>query len=141
MTRVRKATQAGGGLNLLVWIPGLALTLFCATGLAKHLGWLSTPIGHGDPPAPTQLRAALQESVGLAMRMPQAVSIGLLPLPCTDCLVIESAEYIGRPASRAEGPELWLGQKRATATFAREGDSLAVLIAWHACARSGGRCQ
>jgi hypothetical protein len=44
-------TRAGRDFDLLVWIPGFVLSLFCATGLATHLGWIPGPIGLSDRPA------------------------------------------------------------------------------------------
>ena len=35
--------------NSMMWIAGIAVTLFCATGIAAIMGWLPTSIGHtGD---------------------------------------------------------------------------------------------
>ena len=136
-------TRRGKGSNPMVWIPGLALSLFCATGFATHLGWFPTPTGLGDRPAARTLRAPPHEPARPANRVTQAVGSVLPAVPCTECGVIELAGLVGRTGDPDGSGALWPGATRGLNAEARTPgyDRVQVLIAWHLCARAGGGCN
>jgi len=140
---INMRSRLGKGSDPLVWIPGLALSVFCATGLATHLGWIPTPIGLGDRPAVRPLRAPPQELPRPAIPVTQAASIALPTVPCTECGVMELAALIGRTGEPDGAGAFWPGNTRgANAEALTSGyDSFGVLIAWHVCARAGGGCD
>jgi hypothetical protein len=141
---INMRVRFGKASDLLVWIPGLALGLFCATGVATHLGWIPTSIGLGDRPAVRTLRAPPHRRTGPAMPVAHAVRIDLPSVLCTECGVKGLRKPTGTMGTRdgAVGT-FWLGQARAaTAEALTPGkDRLAALIAWHVCARTGSGCD
>jgi len=143
LKRIDVRVRFGRSSGLLGWIPGLALGLFCATGVATHLGWIPTPTGLGDIPAVSSVRAAPHQRTGPAIPAAHAARVGLLRMLCTDCGGMgpsKSSCTTGKRDSVAGA--FWLGQARAAdAAGLTRKDRLAVLIAWHVCARTGSGCD
>lgn len=92
--------------HLLIWIAGIAVTLFCALGIAAIMGWVPTSMGKADvvteaakpanaarnsgssPAAKTPARAAPPAAPAVvATQAPAAAK-------CIDCGVIESTREI-----------------------------------------------
>jgi outer membrane lipoprotein SlyB len=105
--------QSGKFPQAIVWIAGIALTLFCAVGIAAVMGWIPNSLGgSGDkaaielqsantaPPAAAKAPAAAKSHVAsVAKARPPAVE-QVLPVrvaaaaKCAECGVIESVREI-----------------------------------------------
>ncbi|MFA6311667.1 MAG: glycine zipper 2TM domain-containing protein [Sterolibacterium sp.] len=104
-------TQENRLSNSLIWITGIAIILFCATGIAAIMGWIPTSMGHGndDPPlASTERKSPLRGIPRSNAPMdpqsrvaPVAASNGVpAHRRCTECGVIVSTRQI---ETRGEG--------------------------------------
>lgn len=99
--------------NSLIWVAGIAIILFCATGIAAIMGWIPTSIGHGnDDAALSSAQKDPPKAIGSAQRHMNSESPSA-PAPmanstpahrrCADCGVIESTRQI---ESRGQGSGL-----------------------------------
>src|SRR5665647_265339 len=109
--------QSGKFPQAIIWIAGIALTLFCAVGIAAVMGWIPNSIGSaGDKPAIDQRsvntapRLEPKAHSAAASRSVAAVSEPAVParvaahVTCAGCGVIESVRAI-----EAKGPGSGLG--------------------------------
>ncbi|MBK5104245.1 MAG: glycine zipper 2TM domain-containing protein [Burkholderiales bacterium] len=118
-TQVNKPEpQSGKFPQAVIWIAGIALTLFCAVGIAAVMGWIPNSIGGPGGTAETQLQSANTPAPAAAKTpapkaaparpaRPAAVEYAA-PAPvaaatCTDCGVIESVREI---AAKGQGSGL-----------------------------------
>ena len=95
--------------NSMLWTVGIAITLFCATGIAALAGWLPTSFsqaGRGTvevaPLAPPVAAKVHTPQAAHAQTQAQAQPL-LAPVKCIDCGVIESTREI---AVKGEGSGL-----------------------------------
>lgn len=95
--------------NAMIWIAGIAITVFCATGVAALMGWLPGSLGH---PADVTAAAASQKAVQLpavaakpaAPKIASASGVQSAPVKvansaatavkCAECGVIESMREV-----------------------------------------------
>lgn len=92
--------------HMLMWLAGIAIILFCATGVAAMMGWLPTSIGRpSDGPAPTPIEkpstspAKPAPAKTHAASEPRSVPVPVassaaVKVKCTECGVIESTREI-----------------------------------------------
>lgn len=105
-TRVNTIEPSSGKFpNAVIWIAGIALTLFCATGIAALMGWIPNSMGGsgdttvlGQPAAntapaviPKAHRAAAARTAAAAEPAPARVAA---IAACAECGVIESVREI-----------------------------------------------
>lgn len=101
--------QSGKFPQAIIWIAGIALTLFCAVGIAAVMGWIPNSIGSaGDKVASEQqpahaaprLEPKAKAHSAAASRSVAAVSEPAVParvaahVTCAECGVIESVRAI-----------------------------------------------
>ncbi len=105
-TQVNKIEpQSGKFPQAVIWIAGIALTLFCAVGIAALMGWIPNSMGGLSdkaavdqqsantvpPAAPKAQRAAASPPAAVARSAPARVA----PLAtCAECGVIESVREV-----------------------------------------------
>lgn len=85
----------------LMWMAGIAITVFCATGVAAIMGWIPASMGQADDKAsvvkadkPAAARPATTPSYERPRAAPvQVASIAKIE-KCADCGVIESTKQI-----------------------------------------------
>ncbi len=97
--------RTGAAPVALIWIAGIAITLFCAAGIAALMGWIPSSMG-GAPdaaqraaaskpadkpatPAAAQVRREAPPHSAAAKPVPAAV-----PARCAQCGVIESSRVV-----------------------------------------------
>ena len=102
-TQVIKARKSP---HLLVWIAGIAVTLFCAAGIAAIMGWIPTSIGGAsDNAALTKLEKPQTNTAKSAAVKPPAAKAHTAPVQmannapparvkCAECGVIESTREV-----------------------------------------------
>jgi outer membrane lipoprotein SlyB len=105
-TQVNKIEpQSGKFPQAVIWIAGIALTLFCGVGIAALMGWIPNSMGGPSdkaavdpysantvPPAvPKAHRAAASRPAAVAH--PAPVQVSALPT-CAECGVIESVREV-----------------------------------------------
>ena len=101
-TQVIKASKSP---HLLIWIAGIAVTLFCAAGIAAIMGWIPTSIGGTSDNAPlatlekphtnTAKSAAVKPTAAKAHTAPAKMANSApAPAKCAECGVIESTRVI-----------------------------------------------
>jgi outer membrane lipoprotein SlyB len=111
--------QSGKFPQAVIWIAGIALTLFCAVGIAAIMGWIPNSLGNaGDkaaiavPPAsvvpPAAAKAHAAENGPAAPKthvVPAAVASAPLAAsaPCAECGVIESVREIDTQGKGGSG--------------------------------------
>jgi len=97
--------QSGKFPQAVIWIAGIALTLFCGVGIAALMGWIPNSMsGTSDkaavsqqsgtmvpPGAPTAHRAASTQPAPVAHAAPVQAAT---PATCAECGVIESVREI-----------------------------------------------
>ena len=97
--------QSGKSPQAVIWIAGIALTLFCAVGIAAVMGWIPNSMGGPDDKAPMALPsantpAAAKPRTARAPSPRAAEAVHTAPLQvaavakCTDCGVIESVREV-----------------------------------------------
>jgi outer membrane lipoprotein SlyB len=108
--------QSGKFPQAIIWIAGIALTLFCGVGIAAFMGWIPNSIGGGSDktalasppasPAPTVVVAPkAAATVPAKVAQPHPVAVGVVPAPvapvhvasntaCAECGVIESVHEV-----------------------------------------------
>jgi outer membrane lipoprotein SlyB len=97
--------QSGKFPQAIIWIAGIALTLFCGVGIAALMGWIPNSMGGaGDkavlaqssansvPPAAPKVHAAAASRPAPAAH-PAPVQAAALP-SCAECGVIESVREV-----------------------------------------------
>jgi hypothetical protein len=82
--QINMTTQSYEPSHPLVWIAGIATSLFCAAGFAAFTGWFQTAITTVDTPA-------------------DVVSSTRTGAMCAECGVIESMREIDQEAGSAKG--------------------------------------
>ena len=103
-TQVIKANKSP---HPLMWIAAIAITLFCAAGIAAIMGWIPTSIGGAnDDAALTQLQKPQTSAAKPAAAKPAAAKPQTAPVQmannaparvkCAECGVIESTREINR---------------------------------------------
>lgn len=105
--------QSGRFPQAVIWIAGIALTLFCGVGIAAFMGWIPNSMGGaGDqaalerqsantvpPVVPKARKAAATQPAPVARSAPAPVAHNA-PVPvaaiaaCTECGVIESVREV-----------------------------------------------
>jgi outer membrane lipoprotein SlyB len=97
--------QSGKFPQAVIWIAGIALTLFCAVGIAAVMGWIPNSMGGvGDrtaidrqsantvpAPVPMAKKAAASSPAPVAPAAPVEVAA---PASCANCGVIESVREV-----------------------------------------------
>ena len=105
-TQVNKIEpQSGKFPQALIWIAGIALTLFCAVGIAALMGWIPDSMGGGSdkavvdqqsantaPRAAPKTRMAAEPHAAPKERTAPA-KVAAVPA-CADCGVIESVREV-----------------------------------------------
>lgn len=103
------APQSGKFPQAVIWIAGIALTLFCAVGIGAIMGWIPNSLGGaGDKLAPAPVAANV--AAPAATRVHKAAPVHVAPVPsvpaaapapapvaaaaCAECGVIESVHEI-----------------------------------------------
>ena len=101
----------------LIWIAGIAITLFCVAGIAALMGWIPSSMGGAqdaaqraaaakpvdkpvDKPAPAAAARVRSEAPPRsAAALPAAKPVAAVaPAPCAQCGVIESTRVVTVPA-------------------------------------------
>lgn len=97
----------------LIWIAGIAITLFCVAGIAALMGWIPSSMGGAqdaaqraaaakpvDKPAPAAAaRVRSDAPPRSAAALPAAKPVAAVaPAPCAQCGVIESTRVVTVPA-------------------------------------------
>ena len=100
-TQVNKIEpQSGKFPQAVIWIAGIALTLFCAVGIAAVMGWIPNSMGGPGDTAAVQLQSANTSAPAAAKaRTAKAVASA----KCAECGVIESVREI---AAKGQGSGL-----------------------------------
>lgn len=105
-------TQDNKFPNSLLWITGIAIILFCATGIAAIMGWIPTSMGHGadnaplasaeKSPAKAMPSAKTGARVGPESRMAPVTASNSIPAHrrCAECGIIVATRQV---ESRGEG--------------------------------------
>jgi outer membrane lipoprotein SlyB len=107
-------------ISPLMWMTGIAITLFCAAGIAAIMGWI--PTSKGQSGEPVELKAAAKSATAKpaaprssapaqAAQAPKPVQVAAAPVAaapaaavrCIDCGVIESSRQI---TAKGEGSGL-----------------------------------
>lgn len=85
--------------NLLTWLVGISVILFCMAGIAALMGWIPASIGSpADTPAAGGLSAPAGFVAPKARKAPVLASENLTRKTiCADCGVIESMRVIDTP--------------------------------------------
>lgn len=111
---VNMETQANKVPHSMMWIAGIAITLFCAAGIAAIMGWIPTSMGRsgdvvvpaavsdaktgtGKPVAPKSHTATSTAPARVASAAPVAQAAPQPVAPramCMDCGVIESSREV-----------------------------------------------
>ena len=99
--------------NSMLWTVGIAITLFCATGIAALAGWLPTSFSQSGgsavevaavaPPVAAKAHTAQAAHVQTQAKANPVVAPKPTPVKCVDCGVIESTREI---AVKGEGTGL-----------------------------------
>ncbi len=105
--------QSGKFPQAMIWVAGIALTLFCAVGIAAVMGWIPNSMGGPDDKVPVALQPANTAAPAAAkartVKAPPPRPAELVPNPpvqvaavakCADCGVIESVREI---AAKGQG--------------------------------------
>jgi outer membrane lipoprotein SlyB len=97
--------QSAKFLKAVIWIAGIALTLFCGVGIAAFMGWIPNSMGSASdkaalerqalstvpPAAPKAHRAAPTQPAPVAHNVPAPVAA---IAACAECGVIESVREV-----------------------------------------------
>ncbi|MEK7438180.1 MAG: glycine zipper 2TM domain-containing protein [Pseudomonadota bacterium] len=116
-TQVNKIEpQSGKFPQAIVWIAGIALTLFCAVGIAEVMGWIPNSMGgpgdtaavqpqSANTPAPAAAKARTAKAAERAAPVPAPAPapVTVAAAKCAECGVIESVREI---ASKGAGSGL-----------------------------------
>lgn len=115
----------------LAWLSGIAIILFCGTGIAAIMGWIPTSMGQGrDGGAATATLLPAQAMPGqtsqptsAAARSPASVPAqpavrGAAQGSCADCGVVEATRQVDRRAESAALPAI--GAMRAGNEFEQQ---------------------
>jgi len=102
--------QSGKFPQAVIWIAGIALTLFCAVGIAALMGWIPNSMGGASgkaaleqqpanavpPAAPKAPRAVAAHPAPVAHTAPVPVAAVKIaaPVTCAECGVIESVREV-----------------------------------------------
>jgi outer membrane lipoprotein SlyB len=89
----------------VIWVAGVALTLFCAVGIAALMGWIPNSIGGPSDNAATSQRmmntvppAVPKAHISTASHPAQMMQTAPVPVatvaPCAECGVIESVREV-----------------------------------------------
>jgi outer membrane lipoprotein SlyB len=85
----------------LAWIAGIAITLFCAAGIAAIMGWLPASMGYPGSGAPLTQANAPQPATAMPRPSPMVrtapapvASVPAARVRCADCGVVESTRVI-----------------------------------------------
>lgn len=111
----RIAPQSGKFPQAVIWIAGIALTLFCAVGIAALMGWI--PSSMGGPSDKTAISPLSANAVApAAVKTPRAATSNPAPVAhttapapvaavstCAECGVIESVREV---AAKGKGSGL-----------------------------------
>lgn len=99
----------------LVSLSGIAIIVFCGTGVAAIMGWIPTSMGQGReggapiatlapaPAVPGQARQATGVAVPAAVPAPAHPAVRR---PCADCGVIEATRQVDRRAESSALPAI-----------------------------------
>ena len=106
-TQVNKfEPQSGKFPQAVIWIAGIALTLFCAVGIAAVMGWIPNSLGGSGDPAAVQLQSANTPAPAAAKArtaraaparpaaVEQAAPVPVAAAACAQCGVIESVREV-----------------------------------------------
>jgi outer membrane lipoprotein SlyB len=116
-------TQTKTSRHPMLWIAGVAITLFCAAGVAAIMGWIPTSIGqsheavvlapeapkakvavkHAAPPVTRTAAAPAAPAAPVSTPPIQVASAAPTHPRCADCGVIESSREV---SNRGEGSGL-----------------------------------
>jgi outer membrane lipoprotein SlyB len=105
-TQVNKIEpQSGKFPQAVIWIAGIALTLFCAVGIAAVMGWIPNSMGGAGDTAAVQLQSANTAAPAAAKAHTAKAVERAAPVPvpaakCAECGVIESVREI---AAKGQG--------------------------------------
>jgi outer membrane lipoprotein SlyB len=106
--------QTGKFPQAIIWIAGIALTLFCGVGIAAFMGWIPNSMGGGSdkavlasqPASPAPIAAVAPKAAATApAKLAHPVAVGVVPAPaaplhvasntaCAECGVIESVHEV-----------------------------------------------
>ena len=88
--------QASKFPHPLMWVAGIAITVFCAAGVAAIMGWIPTSIGHpSDATAPQASAPQPPAPVARIHTAPaQVASNAPAHVRCAECGVIESTREV-----------------------------------------------
>ena len=131
-------TQTIKSIHPLLWIAGIAVTLFSVAGIAAVMGWIPASLGHPNESAVLEKQAANSGNSAKAPHAPVAkahtepthVAVNVPSIArCAECGVVESVQEtpvpgaIGLPRRMYRPTALGERMLRAWTTFTRE-------IAW-----------
>jgi outer membrane lipoprotein SlyB len=90
-------TELNKSPHALMWIAGIAITLFCAAGIAAIMGWI--PASTGSPGDAAKLAAAPAQSTPVKPHTAPTHIANSTParLICAECGVVESTREIVQP--------------------------------------------
>ena len=105
--------ESGKSPQAIIWIAGIALTLFCAVGIAAVMGWIPSSVGGSSDKAAIESQSAVKapaaaKSSGAAKtHVANATATPPVPVPvqvaaavkCAECGVIESVREIDAKGS------------------------------------------
>ena len=101
--------QSGKFPQAVIWIAGIALTLFCGVGIAAFMGWIPNSMGGASdkaalerqsaitvpPVAPKAQKAAPTQPAPVAHRAPVPAPVPVAAIAaCSECGVIESVREV-----------------------------------------------
>ena len=101
--------QSGKYPQAIIWIAGIALTLFCAVGIAAVMGWIPNSVGGSSDKAAIESQSAVKAPAGAKSpgpsKTPAANATATPPVQvaaavkCAECGVIESVREIDAKGS------------------------------------------
>ena len=91
--------RSGNFPQALIWIAGIALTLFCAVGIAAVMGWIPNSMGGSGDAAAVQAQSANTAAPAVAKArkakpVERAAPVPVAAATCAECGVIESVREI-----------------------------------------------
>src|SRR5712664_1660177 len=92
-------TQNSTSPHTMLWIAGIAVTLFCAAGIAAIMGWIPTSTaGAGSSAAPVAapVQSASSRTYSAPARNASSSSAPARSI-CTECGIVESTREISEP--------------------------------------------
>ena len=87
-------TQASKFPNPLIWIAGIAIVVFCATGTAAIMGWIPASIGgSAEHPALSNVEKPAAKPHAAPVRV-AAAPVAPVPAKCAECGTVESTREV-----------------------------------------------